>query len=65
MQAMYAHAHAAGEAVTFPSLAERYVRVDDAKTATPNASNREPYRAAMEAYRRELHRLYPEAAKQG
>ena len=63
VQAMYADAHASGAAVTFESLATRHVRVDDAKTATPDPAKRDAYRAAMEAYRRELHRLYPEARR--
>ena len=62
IQAMYASACAAGEDVTFQSLADRYVRVDESKTATPNAANREPYRAAMRVYQDALHRLYPELA---
>ena len=65
IQAMYASGHTAGEGVTFEALAEQYVRVDEAKTAQPDASKHGAYRAAMEAYRRELGRLYPETAKQG
>ena len=64
IQAMYVHAHAHGEAASFGALAERYVRVDEAKTSTPVASNREPYRSAMQAYRDALHRLYPQTAAQ-
>ncbi|WP_419806376.1 xylulokinase [Terriglobus sp.] len=64
IQAIYAHAQATGEAVTFQALAERYVHMDEVKTAKPDAAKREPYRAAMQAYRQELHRLFPETAKQ-
>ena len=64
IQAMYAHGNAAGEAFTFPALTERYVRVDETKTATPDPAKREGYRAAMEAYQRELRRLYPDVDTQ-
>ena len=64
IQAAYARAHADGKPLTFDKLAEQYVRFDESKTATPDAASREAYRAAMDAYRSELHRLYPETAKQ-
>lgn len=63
IQAMYAHGNAVNQPVTFEELAQALVRVDDSKTAQPDASKREAYQAAMAAYRRELRRLYPETAQ--
>lgn len=61
IQAMYAFGHAAGENVTFESLADTYVRLDETKTAHPDPAKGETYRTAMDRYLQELHRLYPES----
>ncbi|GAA3763041.1 xylulokinase [Terriglobus aquaticus] len=62
IQAMYACGCAAGDGGSFQELADRYVRVDDSKTARPNPANRDLYRAAMRAYQDALHHQYPETA---
>lgn len=61
MQAAFAYGQTHGERVTFPQLAEQWVRVREERTARPDPSRRAAYDRARAMYREELHRLYPEA----
>ena len=62
MQAAFAASHHDGEAISFASLAGTFVKVNPANTATPDPTQRERYRAAMNTYRRRLAELYPAAS---
>lgn len=61
MQAAYAYARQHGEPVSFPQLADQWVRVREDRTAHPHPAKRPAYDAARANYRQRLHRLYPEA----
>ena len=64
MQAIHAYARQAEEPIGFPELANRYVQLDEHKTATPNPAFGPEYRRAMDRYRRQLLLLYPDAVEQ-
>ena len=59
IQAIYAYRHNTGHPQSFAELTQRLVRVDEAKTATPQTDLQAAYRSAAQAYNVVLHALYP------
>lgn len=59
MQAMHAFSHTPGQQPeSFAGIATRCVKLDDSKTARPNAALKPEYDAAMKLYRQRLDELY-------
>ncbi len=65
IQAIYAYGHSTGNPLSFQDLAARLVRVDEDKTALPNAAKAAAYRAARDAYNAALHAQYPQLKNDG
>ena len=60
IQAMYAEAAHNGKPTTFAALADRIIKVDEAKSAHPRDSKRAPYRAAQDRYTATLKLAFPQ-----
>lgn len=60
IQAMYAFSQTNGKPDSFESLTSRLVRVDEDKTATPDAAKAAAYKTAQDAYNAALHAQYPQ-----
>jgi xylulokinase len=58
MQALYAWSHQSGRPQTFAEIADRWVRVDESRSALPRAQLRPLYEAARERYASELEKGY-------
>jgi xylulokinase len=58
MQAMYAHGHAKGKALSYVEIAERCVRIIESSSENPRPEMREFYQKARENYRLLLDQYY-------
>jgi xylulokinase len=59
IQAIYQHHLEGGREVTFGELADRLVKIDEAKTANARSDQYEPYLEARRTYTLAVERLYP------
>ena len=58
MQAIYVYQHAQGQPQSFTEIAERCIKVDPTKAASPRAERTRAYKAPIEIYDQRLKELY-------
>jgi xylulokinase len=58
LQALYAWSHHSGRPQTFAEIVDRWVKVDESRSALPRPQLRRLYEAARERYANELERGY-------